>query len=760
MAKTMNMDVVDRCLDASDDPLLGMAGRKARLGGWSVDLLANRIEWSDAVAAIHEMPPGYSPTIEMGISFYADEWRDRITSVFGECATKGVSYDECMGIVTAKGRRRWVRTIGEAVRDDEGRIVRVQGAFQDVTEFKRVEMCQLLCGRIAVVFGQAESFGKAMHEVLAGVKQATGGDAVGLRLRKGDDFPYLATEGFSSGFLVTENSLLERDDKGDVCRHPDGTPRLECTCGLVLGGKTDPANPLFTAGGSAWTNDSFPFLKVPVGDDPRLNPRNRCIHDGYASVALIPVRINGEISGILQINGRGKDLFSLRSVEALEGVAAQIGHALQRKQSEDRLTRKSALLDSIIDNIPVMLFLKDAAELRFVRFNRAGEKLLGVERGVLLGKSDYDLFPKEQAEAFVQKDREVLASGVIAEIPEEPLRTARGDTRILHTRKVAVLNAEGEPEYLLGISEDVTDIKEAETQKERARAQLHHSRLMENIGQLAAGIAHEINTPIQFVGDNLQFLKDAYRDFLGLARKVRALAESPPGGAAEMAERLQSAMKDADLDYLEGEVPKALDQSQDGVRRVAKIVMAMKEFSHPQGGEEKAAVDVNKALENTMTVARNEWKYVADLRTRFDPALPLVEGYPGEINQVFLNLIVNAAQAIAEKQGESGGRGAIDVETKADGEFAEIRVADTGAGIAEKNRSRIFKLFFTTKPVGKGTGQGLALAYQTVVAKHGGTLTFETEEGRGTTFIVRLPIAARAIRDGQRASGAGNGNES
>ena len=747
----MNTGVVEGCPDPVDDSLLHVAGKRARLGGWSVDLLADRIEWSDEVAAIHEMPPGFSPTVEMGISFYATEWREKIAKVFGECAANGVPYDEFMEIVTAKGRRRWVRTIGEAVRDGQGRIVRVRGAFQDVTELKRVEVCQLLCGRIAAVFGRAETFAEAMGETLAAVKEATGCDAVGLRLKNGEDYPYWATEGFPDGFLLAENSLLDRDDKGDVCRHPDGTPRLECTCGLVLEGKTDPSNPLFTVGGSAWTNDSFPFLEVPAGEDPRLNPRNRCIHEGYASVALVPVRIKGEIAGLLQINGREKDLFSLRSVEALEGVAAQIGEALHRKRTEDRLKRRNALLDSIFENIPTMVFLKDAAELRFVRFNRAGEELLGLGRDALIGKNDYDFFPKEQADAFVRKDREVLASGGVADVQEEPLQTARGETRILHTRKVAVLNGEGKPEYLLGISEDVTARKEAEAEKERLNAQVHHFHLMESIGQLAAGIAHEINTPVQFVGDNLQFMKEAYRDFQGLARKVRELAESPKGSAAEMSELLRSAMKEADLDYLEREVPKALEQSQEGVRRVARIVMAMKEFSHPQGGEEKVAFDVNKALENTITVARNEWKYVADLRTRFDPDLPLVEGCPGEINQVFLNLIINAAQAIAEKQAGTGERGAIDVETRVDGEFAEIRITDTGTGIAEANRPHIFKLFFTTKPVGKGTGQGLALAYQTVVAKHGGTLTFETEEGKGTAFIVRLPI--RKEEDGE-AKGA------
>jgi len=193
------------------------------------------------------------------------------------------------------------------------------------------------------------------------------------------------------------------------------------------------------------------------------------------------------------------------------------------------------------------------------------------------------------------------------------------------------------------------------------------------------------------------------------------------------------------LAYLQEEIPQAIDQSLEGLERIAKIVRSMKEFSHP-GMDEKTPIDINQAIETTINVSRNEWKYHADIETDLDPGLPNVSCLPGEINQVLLNLIVNAAHAIVNVVGESGDKGLIRISTRLDGAWAEIRVSDTGTGIPEEIKQRIFDPFFTTKMVGKGTGQGLAIAYSVVVDKHGGVIDLESEEGKGTTFIISLPL--------------------
>ncbi|MEY2407454.1 MAG: two-component system, NtrC family, sensor kinase [Verrucomicrobiota bacterium] len=278
--------------------------------------------------------------------------------------------------------------------------------------------------------------------------------------------------------------------------------------------------------------------------------------------------------------------------------------------------------------------------------------------------------------------------------------------------------------------------------RNRMEIQLRHAQKMESIGQLAAGIAHEINTPTQYIGDNTRFVQDAFGEIRQLVVQYDKLLCAAETGSVtpELIGAVRSAAGAADMAYLGEEIPKAIQQSLDGVNRVAQIIRAMKDFSHP-GTQEKTLLDLNRAIESTLTVCRNEWKYLAEMVTDFDPALPPIPCLPGELNQVILNLVVNAAHAIADVVGDAAnGKGTITMSTRRNGDWVEIRIRDTGTGIAEKGRDRIFDPFFTTKGVGKGTGQGLAIAHAVIVDKHAGTIHFETEMGRGTTFIIRLPI--------------------
>jgi signal transduction histidine kinase len=280
--------------------------------------------------------------------------------------------------------------------------------------------------------------------------------------------------------------------------------------------------------------------------------------------------------------------------------------------------------------------------------------------------------------------------------------------------------------------------------------ELEHSRRLEAIGQLAAGVAHEINTPTQYVSDNTRFLRDALADLVTLIRGLQVcVATGQPPSLSEI-QRLLAA---ADVQYLVDELPRAIDQSLDGLGHITRIVRAMKEFSHPQS-EDKTPTDLNKALQTTVLVAANEWKYVAEVETDLAPDLPLVECRGGEMNQVFLNLLVNAAHAIAETMRDVPSlKGRITISTRALGKEAiEIRIQDTGCGIRAEHSEKIFEQFFTTKAVGKGTGQGLAIARNVVVNKHGGTIHFESEIGRGTTFIVRLPLGSALREAGNMAA--------
>jgi len=281
------------------------------------------------------------------------------------------------------------------------------------------------------------------------------------------------------------------------------------------------------------------------------------------------------------------------------------------------------------------------------------------------------------------------------------------------------------------------------TERKAIEDTLAQAEKLKSIGRLAAGIAHEINTPTQYVGDNTRFLQEAFQDILHIFNTYAELFEAAKAGevSADLIHRVQENIEDADVEYLSEEIPMAIEHTLEGVERIAKIVRAMKEFSHP-GQEEMTAIDINRSIESTITVARNEWKYVAEMATDFDASLPLVPCLPGEFNQVILNLIINAAHAIGDALVKnSTQKGRITITTRHKDDWAEIQISDTGPGIPEEIRHRIFDPFFTTKEVGRGTGQGLAISHSVIIEKHGGTLNLETQEGKGTTFSIGLPLS-------------------
>jgi two-component system, NtrC family, sensor kinase len=281
-------------------------------------------------------------------------------------------------------------------------------------------------------------------------------------------------------------------------------------------------------------------------------------------------------------------------------------------------------------------------------------------------------------------------------------------------------------------------------ERERMEAELRLAQKLEAVGQLAAGIAHEINTPLQYVGDSVHFLRDSFSDILSVTaafRKCVDVLATLPGQDAVVAEA-EEASEDGDLEYLAESVPKGLDRALKGIEHVSSIVRALKEFAHP-GQKEKAPGDLNRALQNALIVSRNEYKFVAEIETDFGDIPPVLCDL-SELNQVFLNLLVNAAHAIGDVVNGSETKGTIRVRTQLLDETVRVTISDTGGGIPEAIRNRVFDPFFTTKPVGKGTGQGLAIARTIVVDKHGGRLSFESELGRGTAFHIDLPVSREA----------------
>ena len=409
----------------------------------------------------------------------------------------------------------------------------------------------------------------------------------------------------------------------------------------------------------------------------------------------------------------------------------------EARAAENELRRNHEEMMQLLEAIPSFL-IGLGPDRCIERWNGAAERTFGVAGADVLGKEIETCGIMWDWETILTSVARCLETGRPLRIDSFPFIRPGGKEGFLEVTVSSFNRFSRSVPGLILLGSDITDRKVLESQ-------LAQAQKLEAIGQLASGIAHEINTPAQYVGDNIRFLKDSFVDLKRFQGECELLLRDSASGRdfAAVAGQIRSAADEADLEYMMEEIPKAIDQSAEGIDRITRIVRAMKEFSHPGTGS-KTRIDLNRAIESTVTIAKNEWKYVAEVELTLDDGLPLVSCFPGEFNQVVLNMIINAVHAIAEKQQRSGlaEKGRISIATYVRGDFAEIRIGDTGTGIPEDIRSRVFDPFFTTKEVGKGTGQGLAISRSVIVDKHGGTIDVESEVGKGTVFIVRLPLSS------------------
>jgi two-component system NtrC family sensor kinase len=319
------------------------------------------------------------------------------------------------------------------------------------------------------------------------------------------------------------------------------------------------------------------------------------------------------------------------------------------------------------------------------------------------------------------------------QVREIVFENQHGESRTIGSSFYTVFN-EGEWDGHLILGGDITNEK-------NLGIQLQQSQKMESVGQLAAGVAHEINTPMQYIGDNVRYVSKTFDRLLPILELLPAIAagDVTDKQLADIQTALNETVKLSKFKTWLEQIPEALGDSIEGVEAVSKIVAAMKEFSHP-GSDQKCHVSMNQVLDSTITVAKNEWKYVADIETDYEEDLNLIDGLRAELNQAFLNIVMNAAHAIGDRV-EAGdySKGKIKLTTRSAEDGIEVSIQDNGGGIPESARDRVFDPFFTTKAVGKGTGQGLSIAYSVIAKQHGGQLRFEVEEGVGTTFLIKIP---------------------
>jgi PAS domain S-box-containing protein len=434
----------------------------------------------------------------------------------------------------------------------------------------------------------------------------------------------------------------------------------------------------------------------------------------------------------------------------LAGSTLFLLHQLRRHwdlltETRDRLRQQEEFLSNITRTMGEGCVVVDpTARVTFV--NPESEWILGWEASEMLGGPWLDLISQQNADERTDPENALLKT-----LGDGMSRREEGES-FLHKEGFLIpvdytVSAMYEGDAITGAVvtfNDISERKRAEEERSRMERQLNQLHKMEAVGQLAGGIAHEINTPIQYIGENLRFLRASCDDINTLLDAYQALLLQAESVAAlqPQVEQVKALAMEVEFDTLKAEAPKTLERSLAGTEQVARIVLAMKEFAHP-GAQKKSPADLNKIIQNTVAVSKNAWKYVAETELLLDPNLPEVSCVGGEISQVMLNLIVNAAHAI-EGAGREG-KGKITICSELHNGQVEVRVSDTGSGIPEAVRQSVFNPFFTTKEMGKGTGQGLAIAQDIVVIKHQGRLFFETEEGVGTTFVMRLPLNPSAV---------------
>lgn len=431
----------------------------------------------------------------------------------------------------------------------------------------------------------------------------------------------------------------------------------------------------------------------------------------------------------------------IRSLIVRTRVHAYLQMKLQRDNIESQVLVRTAELRAVNEELDILInsfqniIIGVSTKDCITRWNPSAENIFGIATKDVAGKRFHEAKINWNWDTVYEAIGKCIITGKSIRVDDMKFENINGKIGVLGLTFNPLRNDKNILQGFMILGKDVTEQRILETQ-------LLQSNKLEAIGQLAAGVAHEINTPLQFIGDNLKFLDISFERLLSMLDIFEKSAKNIKDydsclTALKQTEELSKSIK---LPYLLQHIPRALKQSMDGIARVSGIVQSMKAFSHPGAGI-KMPADINKSIENTVTISRNEWKYDCELQLELDPSIPDVPCFESEFNQVILNLIINAKDAIVEaKNNNIIKNGLIIIRTGRDHDNVIIRIEDNGAGIPDDIKKRIFDPFFTTKEVGKGTGQGLPISHSIIVEKHGGMLYFESEIGRGTAFIIKLPI--------------------
>jgi PAS domain S-box-containing protein len=593
---------------------------------------------------------------------------------------------------------------------------------------RQAEKFQLLSTTILGILNEPLTLQEAGNTILGLIKKETDLDAVGIRLQEGDDFPYFSAQGLDMEFLLAENSVILRSEAGTARRDTDGKFCLRCVCGMVLSQKCGPSGDHVTAAGSIWTNDAVALVEALNGNDQLVTSCHRCIREGFLSMALIPIRADQQMIGLLHLSDRRRGQFTPETISFFERLAASFGIAVKRKQAEEALQQSKAHLRTLVDTLPDLVWLKDPQGV-YLSCNHRFESFFGVPEAKVVGKTDYDFLDREQADFFRANDAAAVAVGGPRVNEEEITFASDGHRELLETIKTPMFDTDGRLVGVLGIARDITMRRQQERERANLETQLQQAQKMESVGRLAGGVAHDFNNMLTVILGHTDLL-------------IERLDPTNP---------LREDLK---------EIRKAGQRSADLTRQL--LAFARKQTVEPK------VVDLNRTLAGIAKMIKRLIGENIDLEWIPGDQLWPVNIDPGQIDQMLANLCINARDAIA-------GVGKVTIVTgncvfdktfctsHADivpGEYVKLAVSDNGCGMDDETMAHLFEPFFTTKELGKGTGLGLATVYG-VVKQNNGLINVSSEPGRGTTFTIYLPrhlteTVSLPEKDEEKPSGRGH----
>jgi two-component system, cell cycle sensor histidine kinase and response regulator CckA len=599
----------------------------------------------------------------------------------------------------------WIEARTMPEREADGSTI-WHGFVHDVTARKQAEQVREATVDLLDICNKAAGTRELIRDLTQYFQTLTGCDAVGVRLRQGDDFPYYETRGFPMEFVLAENSLCEIDPQGWLVRDVTGHPALDCMCGNIIRGRFDPTKPFFTANGSFWSSCTTELLASTTEADRQAKTRNRCNGEGYESVALIPMRTQGETFGLFQFNDKSKGRFTPEKIAMLETLVNYVAIALAKQEADEALREASQFNQQVIASAGEGLIVY-GPDLRYQVWNAFMERLTGLAADEVLGKHPLEVFPFLRDSGVFERIELALAGHMPGGIDFEYHLPRDDRTGWVTDTNAPLRNTKGEIIGVIGTVRDITERKQAELEKEKAQAQFLQAQKMETVGRLAGGVAHDFNNLLTAISGYAGFVKNSL----------------PPGGREH-----------ADID----QVIRAAE-------RAAQLTRQLLAFSRRQIIEQRV-IDPNQLILEMDKMLRRLIGEQIELVTLPEQGVGLISADPSQIEQVLVNLAVNARDAMPE-----GGR--LTVETArvtlcddyirrhdgvTAGEYVMLAVSDTGTGMTEEVKAHIFEPYFTTKGQGKGTGLGLATVFG-IVKQHRGHIWVYSEPGRGTAFKIYLP---------------------